>query len=74
MRSRLSNAKSDVNRNREHLINKSLAKTKNIVTKVPENKTFKIEENEKIIGIVERILELNNQTKCLVDCKFFLAQ
>ena len=74
MLSRLSNAKGDVNRNREHLINKSLAKTKNIVTKVPENKTFKIEENEMIIGIVERILELNNQTKCLVDYKFFLAQ
>ena len=26
---------------------------------VPENKTFKIEENEKIINIVERILYFN---------------
>ena len=28
---------------------------------MPENKTFKIEENEKIIDIVERILELNSK-------------
>ena len=28
---------------------------------MPENKTFKIEENEKIIDIVERILELNSE-------------
>ena len=27
---------------------------------MPENKTFKIEENKKIIDIVERILELNS--------------
>ena len=71
MLSRLSNAKDDVNRNRVYLINKSLAKIKNIATKVPENKRFKTEENEKIIGIVGRILELNNQTKCLVDYQFF---
>ena len=34
---------------------------KKIIKNVPENKTFKIEENEKIIDIVERILELNSE-------------
>ena len=34
---------------------------KNIIKNVPENKTFKIEENNKIIDIVERILELNSE-------------
>ena len=54
---------------------------KTIMKNVPENKTFKIEENEKIIDIVERILELNSkkqlglglkiltQAKCSVDCQ-----
>ena len=44
---------------------KSISKTQNKMKKVnknvPENKTFKIEENEKIIDIVERILELNSE-------------
>ena len=42
-------------------INKNLNKMKKIIKNVPENKTFKIEENEKIIDIVERILELNSE-------------
>ena len=42
-------------------IKKNLTKMKNIIKNVPENKTFKIEENKKIIDIVERILELNSE-------------
>ena len=42
-------------------INKNLNKMKKIIKNVPENKTFKIEENKKIIDIVERILELNSE-------------
>ena len=42
-------------------IKKNLTKMKNIIKNVPENKTFKIEENNKIIDIVERILELNSE-------------
>ena len=34
---------------------------KNIVKNVSKDKVFKIEENEKIIDIVERILELNSE-------------
>ena len=63
MLNRLSDAKGDVNENQLYLINKSLTKMKNIIRKVPENKRFKIEENEKIIEIVERILELNSENQ-----------
>ena len=42
-------------------IKKNLTKMKNIIKNVPENKTFKIEENKKIIDVVERILELNSE-------------
>ena len=49
MLSRLSDSKGDGNKNQVYLIKQSLAKTKNIVRTVPENKRFKIEKNEKII-------------------------
>ena len=42
-------------------INKKLTKLKDIVKNVPKDKVFKVEENEKIIDIVERILDLNNE-------------
>ena len=41
---------------------------KNIIKNVPKNQTFKIEENERIINIVERILcfnQLNQEKKGL---------
>ena len=63
MLSRLSDAKDDVNKNQVYLIKKSLAKIKKIVRKVPENKRLTIEENEKILDIVERILELNSENQ-----------
>ena len=42
-------------------INKKLTKMKNIVKNVPKDKVSRVEENEKIIDIVERILELNSE-------------
>ena len=42
-------------------INKKLTKLKNIVRNVPRYKVHEVEENEKIINIVERIVELNNE-------------
>ena len=42
-------------------INKKLTELKNIVKNVPKDKVSKVEENEKIIDIVERILELNSE-------------
>ena len=48
------------NKDRVYLIKKVLNRMKKIIKKVPENRKFKIEENEKIIDIVERILYFNH--------------
>ena len=42
---------------------------KKSIKNIPENKTFKTEENEKIIDIVERILELNIKKQLGVGLK-----
>ena len=47
------------NENRVYLIKVVLNKMKNIMENVPENRTFKVEENEKIRNIVARILYFN---------------
>ena len=60
MLSRLSNARSEINKNQVYSINKTLTKIKNIVKNVPKDDPLKTEENEKIIDIVERILEYNS--------------
>ena len=62
-RSRLGNAKGEINKDQVYLIKKALTKFKNIVKNVPEDRTFKIQENEKIIDIVPRIAELNNENQ-----------
>ena len=36
---------------------------------MPQDRTSKIEENEKIIGVIERILELNNENQLGEDLK-----
>ena len=51
------------NENRVYLIKLVLNKMKKVIENVPGNKTFKIEENEKIINIVERILYFNQQNQ-----------
>ena len=60
----------------KHMI-KSISKTQNKMKKVnknvPENKTFKIEENEKIIDIVERILELNSKKQLGLGLKILAS-
>ena len=52
-----------INETRVYLIKNVLAKFKKTIDYVPKNKTFKTEENEKIIDVVERILELNDKIK-----------
>ena len=47
------------NDNQAYLIKEVLNKMKKVIDNVPENNTFKIEENEKIINIFERILYFN---------------
>ena len=51
----------EINKNMVESINKSPNKMKKIIKIMPENKTFKIEENKKIIDIVERILVLHSE-------------
>ena len=63
MLSKLSNASDEINKNRVNSINEKLTKIKNIVKNVPKEKVFKIEQNEKIIDIVEKILELNSENQ-----------
>ena len=63
MRSKLGNVKGEINKDQVYLIKKALIKIKNIVKNVPKDRRFKIEENEKIIDIVQRILKLNNKNQ-----------
>ena len=58
---RLRDTSDEKNKDLVKSINKKLTKLKNIVTNVPKNKISKVEENEKIIDIVERILDLNSE-------------
>ena len=58
---KLKNTSDEKNKNLVESINKKLTKLKNIVKNVPKDKVSKIEENEKTIDIVERILEFNRE-------------
>ena len=58
---RLKDAGDEKNENMVKSINKNLNKMKKMVKNVPENETFNIKDNEKIIDIAERILELNSK-------------
>ena len=51
------------------LINKRITKLKNIVKDMPKDNVSKVEENEKMIDIVERILELNSKKQSGKDLK-----
>ena len=50
-------------------INKKLNKMKKIIKNVPKDESFKTLENEKIIDIVKRILEFNNEKQLGVGLK-----
>ena len=63
MLSRLSNARGEISEQQVYSINKTLSKIKNIVKNVRKDDPLKTEENEKIIDIVERILELNSENQ-----------
>ena len=76
---RLRHASDVRNKDLVESMNKKLTNMKNIIKNVPKDKVSRVEENEKIIDIVERILELNREkqlgvglriltpNKCLVD-------
>ena len=58
---RLRDASDEKNKYLVESIDKKLIKLKNIVKNVPKDKVTKVEDDEKIIDIVERILELNSE-------------
>ena len=51
----------EINKTKVDFIKKILSKLQKIVDYVPKDKTYKIEENEKIISIAKRILEFNDK-------------
>ena len=50
-----------MNEFRVNLIKEVLTRMKKSLKNVPKNKVFKIEEDEEIKDVAERILELNNK-------------
>ena len=58
---RFKNASDERNKNMVESINEKLNKMKKIIQNVLKDKVSRVEENEKIIDIVERILELNSK-------------
>ena len=60
---KLRDATDEKNKNMVESSNKKLTKMKKIVKNVPKDEASKVKENEKIIDIVERILELNSKKK-----------
>ena len=60
MLKRLRDASDERNKHLMESSNKKLTKMENIIKNVPKDKVSRVEENEKIVDIVERILELNS--------------
>ena len=61
MYKKLNETEGTVNKVRVDSSKKVLSKLQRIVHYVPNDNAFKIQDNEKIIDIVERILEFNNK-------------
>ena len=61
MYKKLSETKRTVNEVREDSIKKVLGKLKRIIEYAPIDDAFKIEENEQMIDVIEKILEFNNK-------------
>ena len=51
----------EINKAKVDFIKKILSKLQKTVDYVPKDKTYKIEENEKIINIIKHILEFNDE-------------
>ena len=63
MYKKLSEIEGRVKKVRVDSIKKVLSKLQRVVYYVPKDKAFEIQENEKIIDIVERIIEFNNKNQ-----------
>ena len=69
---RLRDASDVKNKNMVESIKNKLTKMKDIVKNVSKGKVFKIEESEKIIDIVERILKLNREKQLGLGLKILI--
>ena len=69
MLERLRDVSEEKNKDLVESINKKLTKMKNIVKNVLKDKVSRVEENEKIIDIVESILELNSENQLGIGLK-----
>ena len=65
MYKKLREAEGKKNEDQVYAIKKVLNKMKKLIENVPEDRKFKIEENQKIIDIVKRILYFNQSGECL---------
>ena len=65
MHKKLRETEGKKNEDQVYAIKKVLNKMKKLIENVPEDRKFKIEENQKIIDIVERILYFNQSGECL---------
>ena len=65
MYKKLREAEGKKNEDQVYAIKKVLNKMKKLTENVPEDRKFKIEENQKIIDIVKRILYFNQSGECL---------
>ena len=66
MYQKLRPSEDETNEDQIYVINKMLNQIKKTIKKVPKDRKFMIEENEKLINIAERILyfnKLNHQDK-----------
>ena len=63
MLKRLRDASDKKNKDMVESINKKLTTMKNMVKNVPKDKVSRVEENERITDIAERILELNSENQ-----------
>ena len=63
MYTKVSETEGVVNEVRVNLIIEVLARMKKVIEMDPKDDVLKIEENEEIIDVVERILEINNKIK-----------
>ena len=63
MYKKLRETEDETNEDRVYFTKEMLNKMKKVIENVPENKTFNIEENKKIINIAESILYFNQQNQ-----------
>ena len=71
---RLRDSSDEKNKNLVESINKKLTELRKIAKNVPKNEISNVEENEEIIDIVERILELNSEKQLGLGLKNIITR